>query len=231
MKSPFPGMDPYLERHWRDVQHSLCTYASDALQPQVIPALVARIDERITVDPERANGAVNSPRGEQPAQGFVQILDRSREYAWVTVIEFLSLSDKLPREGQERYRRHLQELVGAGVNLVEIDLLRDGESLLQVQAGNTPPKKGTAYAVSTLRSWLPHKIEHYPIPLSERLPSIRIPLREQDKDATLNLQALIDLTYHNGAYDFIDYGKPPVPPLEAEAAAWADEVLRVARKR
>jgi hypothetical protein len=22
MKSPFPGMDPYLERHWRDVHHS-----------------------------------------------------------------------------------------------------------------------------------------------------------------------------------------------------------------
>jgi hypothetical protein len=44
MKSPFPGMDPYLELHWRDVHHSLCTYARDALQPQVRPALLARIE-------------------------------------------------------------------------------------------------------------------------------------------------------------------------------------------
>jgi hypothetical protein len=32
MKSPFPGMDPYLEEHWRDVHHSFLTYARDELQ-------------------------------------------------------------------------------------------------------------------------------------------------------------------------------------------------------
>jgi len=26
MKSPFPGMDPYLEQHWRSVHHRLLTY-------------------------------------------------------------------------------------------------------------------------------------------------------------------------------------------------------------
>lgn len=29
--SPFPGMDPYVERFWNDVQASLVVYASDAL--------------------------------------------------------------------------------------------------------------------------------------------------------------------------------------------------------
>ena len=33
MKSPFPGMDPYLEQHWRNVHHRLITYASDQLHP------------------------------------------------------------------------------------------------------------------------------------------------------------------------------------------------------
>ncbi len=32
MASPFPGMDPYLEAHWRDVHARLIIYASDALQ-------------------------------------------------------------------------------------------------------------------------------------------------------------------------------------------------------
>ena len=37
--------------------------------------------------------------------------------------------------------------------------------------------------------------------------------------------------YHHGRYDDIDYTLPPVPPLEAEDAAWADELLRAAGKR
>src|SRR5262245_58921187 len=32
MPSPFPGMDPYLEAHWRDVHAGLVIYARDALQ-------------------------------------------------------------------------------------------------------------------------------------------------------------------------------------------------------
>ena len=35
MKSPFPGMDPYLERHWRGAHHALVTYARDQLQTKL----------------------------------------------------------------------------------------------------------------------------------------------------------------------------------------------------
>lgn len=35
MKSPFPGMDPYLEAHWRDVHTRLIVYASDQLRSQM----------------------------------------------------------------------------------------------------------------------------------------------------------------------------------------------------
>ncbi|MCO5167465.1 MAG: DUF4058 family protein [Planctomycetes bacterium] len=47
---PFPGMDPYLEQHWRDVHSRLVVYAADALQ-EVLPApLRARIEERVFVE-------------------------------------------------------------------------------------------------------------------------------------------------------------------------------------
>ena len=55
MKSPFPGMDPYLELNWRDVHHRLCTYACDVLQPQLRPALLAQIDERLIIESDDAD--------------------------------------------------------------------------------------------------------------------------------------------------------------------------------
>ena len=42
MKSPFPGMDPYLEEHWRDVHHSFLTYARDEMQDRLPANLRAR---------------------------------------------------------------------------------------------------------------------------------------------------------------------------------------------
>ena len=50
MPSPFPGMDPYLEDHWRDVHSSLVIYIRDALQPVMPSALRARVEERIMLE-------------------------------------------------------------------------------------------------------------------------------------------------------------------------------------
>jgi hypothetical protein len=42
-ESPFPGMDPYLEQHWRDVHASLIVYSSDQIQVQLPDDLVANV--------------------------------------------------------------------------------------------------------------------------------------------------------------------------------------------
>lgn len=52
MKSPFPGMDPYLEMHWGDAHQSLVTYAREALQPSLPADLVARMEERVFIEKE-----------------------------------------------------------------------------------------------------------------------------------------------------------------------------------
>ncbi len=49
-KSPFPGMDPYLERHWSDVHHSLIQYTRDVLQPDLPNELISRVEERVYVE-------------------------------------------------------------------------------------------------------------------------------------------------------------------------------------
>ncbi len=76
------------------------------------------------------------------------------------------------------------------------------------------------------RGWKPLEIDYYAIPLRERLPAIAIPLRRDDRDVPLDLQALLDQCYEAAAYDDIDYREDPEPPLKADDAHWADELLR-----
>ncbi|MFL5339567.1 MAG: DUF4058 family protein [Gemmataceae bacterium] len=55
MPSPFPGMDPYLESHWRDVHASLIIYARDALRRVLPSSLRARVEERVVVETPRGS--------------------------------------------------------------------------------------------------------------------------------------------------------------------------------
>src|SRR5262245_35068788 len=50
MKSPFPGMDPYLEQFWSEVHAAMIVYLRDQLQPQLPPGLVARIEVYASVE-------------------------------------------------------------------------------------------------------------------------------------------------------------------------------------
>src|SRR4051812_24486156 len=59
MPSPFPGMDPYLESHWRDVHASLIIYIRDALQDSLPAELRARVEERVVL--ETPEGLLGNP--------------------------------------------------------------------------------------------------------------------------------------------------------------------------
>ncbi len=57
MPSPFPGMDPYIERSdiWPDFHNRLITAVKSALQPQLRPRYAAVIEHRLfTVESEGA---------------------------------------------------------------------------------------------------------------------------------------------------------------------------------
>ena len=257
MKSPFPGMDPYLEQYWRDVHHSLITYARDELQPGLPDQLRARVEERVFVESEEGTGrslypdvrvvegagpqqsavavesdvAVEEPlvvevEDEPMSQGYIEIIDASSGNRVVTVIEFLSPSNKVPGEGRELYLEKRWEVKSAGVSLVEIDLTRTGRRILALPPERIPHSHRTTYQVCVGRGWNPSRVEVYRAPLAGRLPVIRVPLRKSDADAPLDLQALIDQCYRNGRYDDLNYKTAPNPPLGPSDAAWADELLR-----
>ena len=162
---------------------------------------------------------------------FVQIFDRQDNMRLVTVIEVLSPSNKEAHsDGRALYLRKQREILRSEVNLVEIDLLRDGEhtaappyNLLQANAPN-----GWHYLVS-VNCWFERAVYYlYPRRVRERLPVIPIPLLPDDKPAKLDVQAVVEQCYVDGAYaDTIDYRRDPPPPAFSEDdARWIDALLR-----
>lgn len=145
----------------------------------------------------------------------------------VTVIEVLSPANKTPGEGHRLYRYKQQELLETPVHLVEIDLLSTGlhtVALSEEARAELPPHR---YLICVRRGPERRRFELYPIPLSKRLPRMRIPLKEPDPDVVLDVQAVLDRCYDNGGYaDLIDYRRPPSAPLSPEEAAWVDGLLR-----
>jgi Protein of unknown function (DUF4058) len=260
MESPFPGMDPYLEQHWGDVHHNLITFAEGMLNERLPPDLRARAQERIVVQlptddhtfypdvrvvehERKGSGGVavatteiiaaeplEVPLIEPETQGFLEIIQSRPERRLITVIEIVSPSNKYAGKGRELYRQKQNDLMEAEVSLVEIDLLRAGPHVLQLPLSRFPPAYQTPYKVCVHRSHKA-KAEIYRAPLRERLPIIRVPLRETDADVPLDLQQMIAHVYRNGRYDDIDYTRPPVPPLDEDDAKWADELLHAADKR
>jgi Protein of unknown function (DUF4058) len=254
MKSPFPGMDPYLQQHWRDVHTRLTIYACDQMQAGLPSGLVARVEERVYLEKEgvfvverrkrrgtaaaanRGGVALAEPvivkfRNEPISETFIQILDARSGKQVVTVVEFISPTNKIPGDGYDLYRQKQMEAEQAGVSLVEIDLVLGGKRVLSVPLSRIKFRYRTRYQAIVRRGWNWQEAAVYPLPLQGRLPVIPIPLRQADREARLDLQALIEKCYQNGCYDDIDYQADADPPLEGHDAEWADALLREAGKR
>ena len=97
MKSPFPGMDPYLEAHWGDVHTTLMVYARNQLNEQLPGDLAARVGES-EAEPDLA-------RLEDEAQTLrhIEIIDTASGGQVITAIQFLSPVNKVSSRGQVRY--------------------------------------------------------------------------------------------------------------------------------
>ncbi len=163
---------------------------------------------------------------EPPVETFLEIIDRESGNRVVTVIEFLSPSNKSPGLNREQYRRKQREICSSDANLVEIDLNRFGTHTLAFPLEHLKPECRTPYMACVRRVTRPGMAEVYPMPLWERLPVVKVPLRPDDADVPLDLQALVEQCYRNGAYEgTLDYAVDPDPPLSGADEDWADERL------
>lgn len=189
--------------------------AVQSIQKTPLPQLasIARIPsvEPVTVD-------VTMP--ETVKETYLEVRDVTTQEV-VTVIEIISPKNKRRGEGRNAYGKKRMQVLGSYTNLVEIDLLRDGKPIQQVQ-NNVQ----TDYRILVSRASKRPKADLYAFNLQNMIPFYPLPLRESDPEPLLDIQTLINELYDEGNYDLvIDYTQEPVPPLSQENAAWVDEVL------
>jgi hypothetical protein len=149
MKSPFPGMDPYLESHWGDVHGSLAFFAKLTLQPQLQGNVVARNDRRFFLDDGKFQWRGETVQGVSAgeiSEPFVQIVEYGNSERVLTVIEFISPASKLSASARGSYRRQMEHCLQLSRNLVEVDLTRvgDRELLISESDRSTAAERGAA---------------------------------------------------------------------------------------
>lgn len=252
MPSPFPGMNPYLERStaWRDFHNSFIFCAREHLLPQVAPKYVAKMDEMMFIheydDEGRrlvGSGDVNIVRQhgsfrdassstavaapvrmrtdvalDYERHVYLELFDKELKKI-VTVIELLSPSNKYAGQDRDSYIGKRNKILASSAHFVEIDLLRGGPRL---PMEDVPPSD---YCVLVSRAHERPEGDAWPIHLRQPLPTIPIPLRKGEREATLDLKAVIDRAYDAAGYDAYIYEDAPEPPLTPGDAAWAANIL------
>ena len=256
MANPFPGMNPYLESpdFWPQVHHLLISSIFESLVPQLLPKYIVDIEKRVyelsgensllvgipdvtvqrspsQINPTSSNVAVATPpvtalkvRLPVPVEfreAYLEVRDtESREV--VTVIEVLSPANKRPGKGREMYEEKREKVFGSRTHLVEIDLLRSYQPMLVF--GNDIE---ASYRILVSRANQKPLADLYLFNLPDVIPLFPLPLRADDAEPIVDLQALVNGIYDRAAYDFrIDYTAAPVPALSETDAAWADSCLR-----
>jgi hypothetical protein len=158
---------------------------------------------------------------------FIEILPVGDESRVITVIEGLSPSNKAASSaGRELYLTKQQELFESPTHLIEIELLRRGEHTVVVPRERLVSRGNWDYLVCLHRGKQGNRCEVGPFTVRQSLPRIHVPLADGDPDVVLDLHAVFNRCYDEGAYARrLDYRREPTPPLQGEDGMWVDEVL------
>lgn len=253
MPTPFPGMDPYLERPglWEEVHAGLIVAIQQHLGAMLRPRYRVAIERRTYLALLDAESFVGKPdvlliaANDTPLAPNVplaqtttliaelpmpdEVVERFLEIrdvatgAVITVIELLSPANKLPGAGRLAYERKRLRVLSSASHLVEIDLLRSGPSLPM----RLPAGVGTSdYRIVISRASRRPQAEVLLVRLRDPLPDVPIPLRSDEPEVQLPLNQVLHTLYDQAGYDLaIDYRQPPDPPLPADDADWAARLL------
>ena len=222
MPSPFPGMDPYLEdgQFWPIFQHQLVTGLYQVLLPGLVDRYRARVGQR-TYFTEQA--LFTSIVRDDHLEEFIEIRQRT-DGKLITLIDVVSPSNRMTEPGRQAYLARRRDARNGGANLVEIDLVLQGDSLIDYSREGLPEWD---YAVTVTRATQMDRREIYTSTVQKRLPRFRLPLAGDDRDTVVDLQTSIQRAYEHGGFGSkIDYQKSPLAKLSPENLKWVDELLK-----
>ena len=140
------------------------------------------------------------------------------------MIEVLSPSNKRNGEGRRAYLEKRTAAFASLTNLVEIDLLRAGESMPVVRGRPT-----SDYSILISRSWARPGADLLPFSVRDEIPRCPCPCDGRRRSPP-DLGAILHGLYDRAGYDLrIDYPRPPDPPLPEDDAAWAQDRVKASR--
>ena len=221
MPSPFPGMDPYLEdaRYWAVFQHQFVACLYQILLPGLVGRYRARVCQRryVTEMP-----LFTSILREEHLEEYVEIRQRG-DARLVTHLDVVSPANKTTPQGRCAYLDQRRIAKSQQANLVEIDLVLQGQPTLEYSRDGLPDWD---YAVTVTRASQPERYEIYTTTLQKRLPRFRLPLATDDRDQVLDLQAAFARCYDQGGYaGQLDYKAEPAVGLDDDDRRWLNELL------
>jgi hypothetical protein len=165
------------------------------------------------------------PDIEEVRHYFLEIRELTTQRV-VTVIEMLSPFNKRIGDGRTEYLKRRNAILNSDAHLIELDLLREGE---RVPMGKPLPP-ADYYAIVS-RSYRRPMAEVYAWTIRQKMPTIPVPLLWGEPDVPLDLQGVLTTVYDRAGYDYrLPYDRDPEPPLRAEDAAWAREIIAKWRK-
>lgn len=249
MPTPFPGVDPYLERPglWPDVHNRLIVRIADELAPQLRPRYFVSIEERTyTAAPGdlafagRADLAVVQPSGDGSTEWETS---SARDTVLVTVE--LPLPDEI-RETYLEIRSVADDRVITVLEVLSPSNKRPGEGREQylrkrlsvlgtlthlveidlLRGGQPMPMYGyqgtSDYRVLISRAERRPHADLLAFSLRQPIPPFRLPLQPGDREPEIDLNRLLHALYDRAGYDLrIDYRDPPEPSLAGNDQEWA----------
>ncbi|HEX6387243.1 MAG TPA: DUF4058 family protein [Anaerolineae bacterium] len=256
MKSPFPGMDPYLEdkSRWSSVHTRLIVSMSDQLADAVAPHFFVEIEQRVYIvtpnDPESrqqivpdlyavlerqgeesvsavAPGAIVTPTLVEPLYEL-EIRDRYIEIRDTESREVVTTLELLSPFNKTPGHVGYKAFQRKRQQVMASNVHWIEIDLLR--AGERPAEvsgKSDYYALLK-RGETSGPYEVWYFDLRDRMPSIAVPLRSPFDDVPLDLQAAFDEVYRRARYaNSIDYMRSaPPPPLRPAEVVWAADRIQ-----
>jgi hypothetical protein len=220
-------MDPYLEDEalWPVFHHQLVMCLYQILLPGLVDRYRARVAQRHYVTEQ---ALFTSIIREEHHEDFVEVRQR-QDGRLVTLLDVVSPANKTSTAGRAAYLDKRREARTAGANLVELDLVLQGQPTLEYSRDGLPDWD---YAVTVTRATKPEQYEIYTATLQKRLPRFRLPLAADDRDTVLDLHTAFTRCYDQGGFaSRIDYKRDPVTRLDDDDRRWLNDLLRQQKLR
>ncbi|NEP84759.1 MAG: DUF4058 family protein [Okeania sp. SIO3B3] len=192
--------------------------------------IIAKSSENTIKSPE-SNVAVATPSiqpltielslPETIKQGYLEVR-RVGTGEVITVIEILSPINKNLGEGRRKYEKKRQNILNSYTNFVEIDLLRQSNSMITLNQ-----EINHDYCILVSPSSQRPQAHFYAFKIQDMIPIFTLPLLLEDAKVTVDLQSILHQVYDQGRYDLIIYYQQKiVPALSKTNATWAENILK-----